>query len=149
MYVYVKLFLLHTSACPAKNCHWPASTTKLLPCLSMDKIKDAWIPYSLSQTQKRHPTTLSPQQWSPTGLQITFFFCCADSVMIHSGWLSDSKRAHLAILGGDDDWDSAQLCKTDAGGQGEGAGLEGVTKWRVFLVVFSSMLIQNCHGVVC
>lgn len=63
--------------------------------------------------------------------------------MIHSGWLSDSKRAHLAILGGDDDWDSAQLCKTDAGGQGEGAGL------RVFLVVFSSMLIQNCHGVVC
>lgn len=69
--------------------------------------------------------------------------------MIHSGWLSDSKRAHLAILGGDDDWDSAQLCKTDAGGQGEGAGLEGVTKWRVFLVVFSSMLIQNCHGVVC
>ena len=72
--VYVKLFLLHTSACPANNCHWPASTTKLLPCLSMDKIKDAWIPYSLSQTQKRHPTTLSPQQWSPTGLQITFFF---------------------------------------------------------------------------
>eukprot|EP00434_Breviolum_minutum_P034852 symbB.v1.2.030850.t4/scaffold3518.1/size54960/1 len=32
------------------------------------------------------------------------------------GWLSDSKRAHLAILGGDDDWDSAQLCKSDAGG---------------------------------
>lgn len=32
------------------------------------------------------------------------------------GWLSESERAHLAILGGEDDWDSAQLCKTDAGG---------------------------------
>eukprot|EP00438_Fugacium_kawagutii_P001514 Skav222848 [mRNA] locus=scaffold850:173131:176044:- [translate_table: standard] len=32
------------------------------------------------------------------------------------GWLSESTRAHLAILGGEDDWDSAQLCKTDAGG---------------------------------
>lgn len=51
----------------------------------MDKIKDAWIPYSLSQTQKRHPTTLSPQQWSPTGLQITFFLLrrfCDDSLRL-------------------------------------------------------------------
>lgn len=56
--------------------------------------------------------------------------------MIHPGWLSDSKRAHLAILGGDDDWDSAQLCKSDAGGQGEGAVLEVGTKWRVVSTLY-------------
>ena len=27
------------------------------------------------------------------------------------GWLSESEKAHLAILGGEDDWDSAQLCR--------------------------------------
>ncbi|CAK9074120.1 TBC1 domain family member 23, partial [Durusdinium trenchii] len=30
------------------------------------------------------------------------------------GWLSESERAHLAILGGEEDWDSAQLCRPGA-----------------------------------
>lgn len=32
------------------------------------------------------------------------------------GWISESESAHLAVLGGEADWDSSQLCKTDGGG---------------------------------
>ncbi|CAE7527688.1 TBC1D23 [Symbiodinium natans] len=32
------------------------------------------------------------------------------------GWISESESAHLAVLGGEADWDAAQICKTDGGG---------------------------------
>ena len=52
-------------------------------------------------------------------------------VLFKSGWLSESERAHLAILGGEDDWDSAQLCKTDAGSM---ANVQSMLAWSQAII---------------
>ena len=60
----------------------------------------------------------------------------AGHVLFKLGWLSESERAHLAILGGEDDWDSAQLCKTDAGNM---ANVQSMLAWSQAIISSTAM----------
>ena len=141
VFYMISPFLLHSSECPAKNCHWPASTLKLLPCLSMDKIKDAWIPYSLSQTQKRHPTTLSPQQWSPNTFFLLRRFCDAQLRLV--------VRFETSSFGDPGRWRWLGFCSAlqdRCRWPGRRGRVGGGTKWRVFWLFFHVHVDSKLSG---
>ncbi|CAE7641553.1 Tbc1d23 [Symbiodinium pilosum] len=60
--------------------------------------------------------TLDGKEHAALGAEVFQALQAAASEAWGEGWISESEGAHLAVLGGEADWDAAQLCKTDGGG---------------------------------